>query len=412
MKNNVSRILIGIVLHFALYNVTVAPVLAANIKFSGQLGFVEDDGGAIYSGVPIGTVFSGTIDDVTFSGFISDGTILTQFGCCLDDGRGLFVNNDHILDADDNETIEFLAAIGLVEGDLIDEITLGGAAFTSGGNRIETGLYYVLDSLAFDDDSRDNYPPNPADILATIFFIEERSTNIGLRISFDTFDNSGSDAIGIDVFVNNVLVGRNFTNPFTDGRFVPVSVGLDADGTLDLTFDGSPIFVDLPTGFTPYRFHLFGFGGRTGFFGEVHRIDNVNISACGDTLGCPAPDAEYVNDFGADVGPASLFGDAVLDSGSVRLTDSTRNQLGSLVINNLVPGGAVASFTATFDLQMGPGTVPPADGISFNLGSVSGVAFGEEGVDEGDALYKGYGVVDSKKKVPIGVFLLLDEDEE
>ncbi len=35
-------------------------------------------------------------------------------------------------------------------------------------------LVFVLDALAFDDDSLDNYPPNPDDVLVTLFFILER----------------------------------------------------------------------------------------------------------------------------------------------------------------------------------------------------------------------------------------------
>ncbi len=101
------------------------------------------------------------------------------------------------------------------------------------------------------------------------------------------------------------------------------------------------------------------------------------------TVGCPTPGFDYVNDFSSSVGPASLFGDAVLDNGSVRLTDSINFQLGSLVIDDVVPGGAVASFAATFDLQTGPGSIPPADGISFNLGPLPNAAFGEEGTFDG-----------------------------
>ncbi len=71
-------------------------------------------------------------------------------------------------------------------------------------------------------------------------------------------------------------------------------------------------------------------------------------------LSFPAEPAQYVNNFSSDIGAASLFGDAVLDNGSVRLTDSINNQLGSLVIDDLTPGGAVPSFTASFDIQTGP----------------------------------------------------------
>ena len=367
------------------------------ISFHGPLSVIQvDNGGAVYSGVPIGSNFTFEFDLVTGLSTISDGTIVTPFTVFFEAGSFFEFTNDYILEPEDVALVNSIAGTSFAVGDLVDLIEIAGETLASGGGLIEMGVSYVLDPLAFDDQSPDNFPPNPDDILTTIFFIGEEAER-GLTISFDTFDNLGSDAIAIDVHVNGALVGRNLTNPFTDGLFVPVSVGFDADGTLDLTFDGNPIFVDLPTGFTPLGFDRFGFGGRTGAGNEVNRVDNVSISACRDTFGCPPPDAEYINDFSASVGPASLFGDAVLDSGSVRLTDSINFQIGSLVINDLVPGGAVASFEATFDLQMGPSSGPPgpADGISFNLGPLPDGAFGEGGADTGETIYEALGVVDS-----------------
>jgi len=381
--------------HRAIWGVTVVPLLPDNsdITFSGQLEVIETDiGGRVYSGVPLGTRFFGAINRFTSDGFISDGTITTEFDCCVDESLpGLSVENDAVLEEGDGELLAALGVPGFVDGDTVDIFEIGGAAITADGSRISVELIYVLDSLAFDDDSRDNYPPDPADLLATLFLIVEDEER-GLTISFDTFDNLGEDAIAIDVFVDGELVARNLTNPFTDGSLVPVSVNFDADGTLDLTFDGSPIFVDLPSGFEPQTSDRLGFGGRTGAGNQVNRIDNVSISVCGDAFGCPPPDAVYVNDFSAGVGPASLLGAAVLESGSVRLTDSINFQLGSLVIDDLVPGGAIASFSGTFDLQMGPGSVPPADGVSFYLGPLPDSAFGEQGAEENE-VYVAFGTV-------------------
>jgi hypothetical protein len=87
----------------------------------------------------------------------------------------------------------------------------------------------------------------------------------------------------------------------------------------------------------------------------------------------------YVNDFSSDIGAASLTGDAVLDNGSIRLTDSINDQAGSFLIDDLTPGGTISSFTATFDMQIGPGSDPPADGISFTFGPNLGVELREEG---------------------------------
>ncbi len=40
----------------------------------------------------------------------------------------------------------------------------------------------------------------------------------------------------------------------------------------------------------------------------------------------------------------------------------------SMVLNDLDAGKAIDSFTANFQLQLGPGTGPPADGFSFAFG--------------------------------------------
>jgi len=166
----------GGVAHFAFFHLTVVPgqpVDTTSLNFRGPLEIVwEDNGGAIYSGVPIGTEFFVEIDRVTANGFISDGTLVTPFGCCTESFPEVI--NDQILDdADDVAMINSLAGTSLVVGDIIDSIEFGGQGLTSGGRIIEIVVVYVLDPLAFDDESPDNYPPNPDDVLITLFFISE-----------------------------------------------------------------------------------------------------------------------------------------------------------------------------------------------------------------------------------------------
>ena len=146
---------------------------AAVINFSGQLDVVElDTGGAVYSGVAIGSVFSGVIDDVTFNGSITDGTTLTAFSCCIAAG-GLSITNNETLNAGDAALLNSLGNTNFVAGDQIDLIDLEGDAMTSGGGRIEIGLSYILDPLSFSDESLENYPPDPGDMLISLFFIFE-----------------------------------------------------------------------------------------------------------------------------------------------------------------------------------------------------------------------------------------------
>jgi len=91
----------------------------------------------------------------------------------------------------------------------------------------------------------------------------------------------------------------------------------------------------------------------------------------------------YVNDFSSSVGAASLRGSAVLDAGSVRLTENLPGQEGSLVIPNLDPGSSVQSFDASFTLAIGPTGSPPADGVSFSFGPPPGGTYGESGAPTG-----------------------------
>jgi hypothetical protein len=151
---------------------------------------------------------------------------------------------------------------------VIDDLVLGGAvaSFTATFD-LQTGPGSIppADGISFNFGQL----PNIA--------VGEEGTGDGLTISFDTFDNGLPDHIGIDVLLNGTVVASDGTNPFTNGVFVPVSVVFDADGTLDLTFDGAAIFTNLPTGFTPATGDRFGFGGRTGGSKEENRIDNVSI---------------------------------------------------------------------------------------------------------------------------------------
>ena len=91
----------------------------------------------------------------------------------------------------------------------------------------------------------------------------------------------------------------------------------------------------------------------------------------------------YSNDFSASVGAASLREAAVLDSGSVRLTPNTTSQQGSLVINDLDPGGVVQSFDVSFTLSTAPAGVSLADGLSLSFGPAPGVSYGESGASSG-----------------------------
>lgn len=57
----------------------------------------------------------------------------------------------------------------------------------------------------------------------------------------------------------------------------------------------------------------------------------------------------------------------VNDSGVLHLTDAVNGASGALVTAPLLEGAEIAAFTAAFDVLVGGGTAPPADGLSFNF---------------------------------------------
>jgi hypothetical protein len=126
----------------------------------------------------------------------------------------------------------------------------------------------------------------PADGLSFVFgsladssTFGEAGVSSGLTVSFDLWDNGGGEGPGMNVIVNDSIVagGHSAMNPYTNGAFVPVAISFFANGTLNLSFNGSTIFSGLNTGFTPQLGYRFGFGARTGALSAVHQVDNVNI---------------------------------------------------------------------------------------------------------------------------------------
>ena len=109
----------------------------------------------------------------------------------------------------------------------------------------------------------------------------EEGAGTGLIVAFDSFDNGGGEAPAIDVYWNGLVIAHTLvpTGLETGGQFVPVSIRLDPDGTLDVVAAGNPVYTDLPTGFVPIAGARFGLGGRTGGLNERNWIDNLSISA-------------------------------------------------------------------------------------------------------------------------------------
>lgn len=179
---------------------------AMTIDFQGNLDVIEDDsGGAIYSGVPIGTVFTGTITDLQSdgsfaSGLISGGGTATSFNCVQpigttinDDGEiepqcgggsdaGPGVSNNVVIDDEGAALLNsILGPMTFSPGDEIDSINIEGDADTSSGGRIEAGLTYIFPAETFASGLstfEEVFPFfNPDDATVALFFIlEENAT--------------------------------------------------------------------------------------------------------------------------------------------------------------------------------------------------------------------------------------------
>ncbi|HXG47978.1 MAG TPA: proprotein convertase P-domain-containing protein, partial [Methylomirabilota bacterium] len=97
----------------------------------------------------------------------------------------------------------------------------------------------------------------------------------------------------------------------------------------------------------------------------------------------------FSNDFNGDV-PAgmTLTGSATVNGGYLKLTTHTPGgQLGTAFVDGLPSAQGVTAFRATFRAALFGGTIPPADGFSFNLAPAAdasnGVTPGEEGLASG-----------------------------
>ncbi|MFN0129073.1 MAG: hypothetical protein ACKV19_20570, partial [Verrucomicrobiales bacterium] len=125
------------------------------------------------------------------------------------------------------------------------------------------------------------------------------------------------------------------------------------------------------------------------------------------TVGALAePAADYTQNFNSgSIPPAegATYGSALFDpTGFLQLTDAVNSLSGALVLNDIDAGASISSIFAAFDLRLGTGTVPPADGFSFNWAAdlpAEPVSEAEEGAGSGLRLC--FDVYDSADGNPI-----------
>ena len=126
----INKQILRIVFFFIAFN-SFQFTYAAVIHFNGELGFIFEDTGGIYSGSALGTAFSGEIDDVSYDGFITDGTTQTNFSMLIAAG-GIEIENDRVLTDDDIAVFNALGITQFAAGNLVDTLNIEGDEQTAG----------------------------------------------------------------------------------------------------------------------------------------------------------------------------------------------------------------------------------------------------------------------------------------
>lgn len=110
--------------------------------------------------------------------------------------------------------------------------------------------------------------------------------------------------------------------------------------------------------------------------------------------------ASYVNDFSSSTldrmtlngGTRTSNGQPypAIENGYLALVYAENNEVGTAVLDDLTPGKAITSFDMTYNVLIGGGSIPPADGMSVFLGNIDSTArFGEPGPADGANGIKG-----------------------
>jgi hypothetical protein len=178
----------------------------------------------------------------------------------------------------------------VLDAGVVSSFSMTFMAYVGGGTCCETSSGGTT-ADGFSVNFASNLPIPPG------FSTAEEGLGTGLSINFDTWNNelpATPEAPAIEVKVGGALISRVFTQVSQGAAVVtpnywPVSIVLDADGTIDVSYNGSSIFTNLATGYVPTVGSRFGFGARTGGANDNHWIDDLSITTrVGATIPEPA----------------------------------------------------------------------------------------------------------------------------
>ncbi|MCK5862664.1 MAG: hypothetical protein KAH38_09270, partial [Candidatus Hydrogenedentes bacterium] len=163
----------------------------------------------------------------------------------------------------------------------------------------------------------------------------------------------------LDADINGVLYNQ-------PPAIVPVTISVNSAGECTvywnniLTHSGIAI-----PGWSPQADWHMGFGGRTGSLNDYHVVDDFDLVS---------PGMNYTEFFTTGAGLGTLYGDGLIDSSQLALTENVDSQTGSW---SFLPTDPVTEFTVTYMQYIGDGS--GADGMCFFYGPGANSAFGEEG---------------------------------
>jgi len=210
----------------------------------------------------------------------------------------------------------------------------------------------------------------------------EEGVGNGLVVSFDTWDNNGTDsdpAISVKwngaelafVTMGEPRPGGGTATPipvdpatglpmtiYTGNSYAPVSIKLDSDGTVDVAYKGVLVLEDVATGYSPMAGDFF-FGARTGGANESHFVDDLNIVILTGEASDALLDQNFaINNGGFTVentgtleAPWTYDGDSWSTSGSANQGAPSSSALVSPVLTIGEGGPATLSFNHSYSFE-------------------------------------------------------------
>jgi hypothetical protein len=158
----------------------------------------------------------------------------------------------------------------------------------------------------------------------------EEGGGSGLSLCYDAYraNGSASNSAFRLKFGTNVVASQQTTN-WTQAAWIPVQFILNANGTVTVTVNGTNVFSNVATTFTP-RTGRFGFYARTGGSFQSHGFDDININVTtADSVSLVGTDVIYAPP-AAKCGSDTVYylisdgqGGTSLDYATVQLIDVT-----------------------------------------------------------------------------------------